>query len=431
MTLKQEHTSIAGIILEPNKKLGYYLVDNQIYYNKFQALIEASKTNQVVRWMFNEDKFVHFPWHIEPETPLKELYRMRAQQLRDQYDYIRVEASGGGDSTTVVYSFLLNNIHLDEVVFRYPKAGEKGVSGDPYDTRCENTLSEWEFAAKPLLNWIATNYPNVKITVHDYTENMLNDIDKKDESWIFKTRHYLQPGHAYKHSNTGFIEHHRLADQDHKIAVIYGIDKPKLFIKDEKFFFCFSDALANHNNGDVGDYTNITNEFFYWSPDCPELIAKQCHIIKNWFSMPDNYKMQNVLHWPNNNYATRTFYEQLVKSLIYPDYDTSTFQTIKPTNNIYNEMDFWFHTNFKGTQLYNTWEAGINYLIDNISDEHIGYLHGKATDINIFQSVFYCLGDSTIPNTSVLQTQIDLSKHRQHTPTRPHRHIINGKIVIY
>jgi hypothetical protein len=40
-----EHTSHAGIKFEPNKKLGYYLVGNEIYYNKIQALIVASKNN--------------------------------------------------------------------------------------------------------------------------------------------------------------------------------------------------------------------------------------------------------------------------------------------------------------------------------------------------------------------------------------------------
>jgi hypothetical protein len=430
MSIKTEHTKIAGINLEPNKKLGYYLVDENIYYNKFQALLAASKNKSQVRWMFNEPDFIKFPWHIEPETSLTDLYRLRAQQLRDRYDYIRVEASGGGDSTTVVYSFLLNNIHLDEVVFRYPKQGEKGVTGDPNDTRCENTLSEWEFAAKPLLNWITTNYPAVKITVHDYTEMMLDEADTADESWIFKTRHYLQPGHAHKHTNTGLIEHKLTADTAKSIAVVYGIDKPKIFIKDNKFFVYFMDALANHNNPDMGDYTNITNEFFYWSPDMPELVAKQAHIVKNWFSMPQNYKLQNLLHWPNTSFATRTYYEQVVKSIVYPDYDSSTFQTIKPTNNIWNEMDCWFHTNFQGTNLYNSWEAGINYLLDNLDEQYIGRLQGRATDISVFESVYYYLGDCNIPNTSVLQTQKALSDARL-GGIRQHRHIIRGQLVIY
>jgi hypothetical protein len=429
---KIEHISSYGIINEPNKKLGYYLVNDEIYYNKFHALIDATKTNSQVRWFFNEDAFVKFPWHVEPEESLRELYRQRAQQLRDRYDYLRIEASGGSDSTTAVYSFLLNNIHLDEVVFRYPKLGEKGASGDPSDTRCENTLSEWEYAAKPLLNWIATNYPATKITVHDYSEDMVKKAETEDESWIFKTRHYLQPAHASKHATVDLVEHRLTADRDLKIGIIYGVDKPKLFIKDDKFFIYFSDSFANHNNGNVEDYTNISNEFFYWDPDCCKLLAKQAHTIKNWVSMPENSRMQSVFQWPNNDFSARSMYEQLVKYIIYPDYDFHTFQTVKPSNNIWNEMDFWFHANFKDTKMYNVWESGINYLIDNIDDQYVTSLNGRVSNIQIFDSIYYCLGESTIPKTtSPVNTKDLLSVHKASTVDRLHRHVIDGRIVVY
>ena len=425
-----EHAHVAGFTLEANKKLGYYLLDNIIYYNKFHALIDASKTKySQVRWFFNEDVFFKYPWHIEPAAPISELYRIRAQQLRDQYDYIRVECSGGADSTTVLYSFLLNGIHLDEVVFRYPKLGEKNVSNDPYDTRCENTLSEWEFASKPLLNWIATNYPKVKITTHDYAKDMISDTYKNDESWIFKTKHFLQPGHVFKHDDKNLASR-GVFDSAKSIAIVYGVDKPKVVLKDNKFFLYFNDVLASHSNPVIDGYTNITNEYFYWTPDMPELLAKQAHLIKNWFSMPSNNKMQSVVHWPNTDFATRTVYEGTVKAIIYPDYDTGTFQTVKPTTNIWNEMDNWFHTNFKGTQSYNLWEAGISHLLSNIDEKHVRNRDGRPSDITVYDSVYYYIGDSDIVNTSALQTQKSLSELRVNMSI-PHRHCINGKLVVY
>ena len=443
MSTKIEHTSAGGVNFEPNKKVGYYLSNGQIYYNKFHAFLEASKTNSEVKWFFNEDVFMSFPWHVEPITPLNELYRRRAQQLRDNYDYIRIEASGGSDSTTVVYSFLLNNIPLDEVIFRYPKMGEKNVSGNPVDLKCENTLSEWEFSAKPLLNWIKTNYPEVKITVHDYSENMIDQTKSLDESWIFQTRHYLQPAHAYKHTNVGLIDHKVLADKGYKIAVVYGIDKPKIVIKDDKFFLYFSDALANHNNNVVNEYTNITSEFFYWTPDACELLAKQAHIVKNWFSMPQNYSFQSAVRYPNNSFANRDLYERLVKTIVYSDYDSNTFQVNKPTNNVYNEMDFWFHQNFVGNKMYDIWESGIDYLLDNINDQFVEKKTFKnpynpnsaerSIDFRVFNSVFYYLGESIIPNVKIpytapnafSKTVEDNYKHIYHS------HCINGRLVIY
>jgi len=426
---KIEHTSHAGFTYEPNKKLGYYLVDKEVYYNKIQALIAASKKNIPIRWFFNEDVFVKYPWHIEPEENLRELYCRRAQQLRDQYDYIRLELSGGADSTTVAYSFLLNNIHLDEVVFRYPKTGDKDASGDPSNTLTENTLSEWEFAAKPLLNWIATNYPKTKITVHDYSEDMITDVNTKDESWIFQTRHYLQPSHANKYKH--IINNKNIADQTHKMCVIYGIDKPKIFVRDNKVFLYFSDGLTNHSNQVVDEYTNITNEFFYWTPDFPELIAKQAHEIKRWFSLPHNQQMQGILQWPNNDVAKRTLYELLVKRIVYPDYDFHTFQTAKPTTNISCKMDYWFHINFKDTKLYSVWESGIKYFLDNIDTKYVCLINGNPDEIQSFQSPYYYIGDSIIEqsNKGFNTKSILLDQHPD--STKKHRYVINGQLVVY
>ena len=431
---KFEHTSVAGVNLEVNKKLGYYLVNNEIYYNKFQAIVDASKTNSEVNWYFNEKIFMKYPWHVEPETSLQELYRMRAQQLRDTYDYIRLEASGGSDSTTVAYSFLLNGIHLDEIVFRYPKQGEKGLSNNSFSVNSENTLSEWDFAAKPLLNWVSENFPKVKITIHDYSIELLEEQDSLDESWVFKSKHFLQPSYIAKHTNTGLIDHRRTADTGLKIAVVYGIDKPKICLKDNKFFLYFVDYFVNHNNADAGDY-DITNECFYWTPDMPELIAKQAHIVKSWFSMPQNYSFQSVIRYPNDTFAYRNMYERLVKTIIYPDYDPNTFQTIKPTNNIYNEMDHWIHTNFNNTKFYRAWEAGIDYLLEKIDNKFLNpnsVPHQnnikQRRDVISFSSLFYCLGDSSIPETLLPRVSNSLSTTSN---KKIHKHMIDGKLVIY
>ena len=430
---KIEHTSHAGIKFEPNKKLGYYLVGNEVYYNKIQALIDASKKNLEVKWFFNEDVFVKYPWHIEPKESLRELYRQRAQQLRDTYDYIRLELSGGSDSATVAYSFLLNNIHLDEVVFRYPKQGEKGIAGDPSSTRCENTLSEWEFAAKPLLNWIATNYPKTKITIHDYSEDMIAESDTKDESWIFRTRHYLQPGHIHKFDDSNLKEHLNTVDKTDKMCLLYGVDKPKVVIKDNKFFLYFMDGLASYTNEIAAINTGVVNEFFFWSPDCPELIAKQAHEVKRWFDLPQNSQMRGVLHWPNGNFAIRTLYEQLVKHIVYPDYDFHTFQTNKPTNNIYNEMDYWFHRNFKETKLYSSWESGINYLLKNVDPYYIGVVLDRPADIQIFNSVYYYFADDHAPeqDSKGFKTKPLITNQQSDITSRTHKHVINGQLVIY
>jgi hypothetical protein len=385
--------------LDNNPKLGYYKLGDKKIFSKVEALMEATKTNVFPEWHFNREVFDKVKWQAAPLTPIRDLYRMRAQQLRDKYDYIRVEASGGGDSTTAIFSFLHNGIHLDEVVFRYPKTGEKNVHNDPFNTKCENTLSEWEFAAKPLLEWISTHHPSVKITVHDYSENMLKG--EADDTWVLKTKDYFQPGHAFKHDNIGLIDHRRDADAGKSICVLYGIDKPKMCIKDGRWYVYFMDLQANHSNSVVYEYTNIHNEYFYWTPDMPEIVHAQAHIIKSWFSLPQNTFLQYLVRWPNYSIAHRTAYEQMVKPLIYPDYNPATFQVAKPTNSFYNEMDFWFYTNFKDTEAFRVWQAGLDLLVKNIDIKYFNTELGRPVGFVGFLSPFYDLGPADYVSTGV------------------------------
>jgi len=382
-------------ITEQNPKLGYYQVGDQRFYVKPEAYIYATQTNQIPIWNFNNVEFAKFDWTNEPELDIRELYRIRAQQLRDRYDYIRLDCSGGSDSATVAFSFLLNNIHLDEIVFRYPKAGEKGVTDDPYNFSPTNTLSEWRYAAKPLLDWVKTNYPNTIVTIHDYSENMFKEDYMKDESWIFTTKDWFQPGHGIKHTQFGTAEHRQLVDSGKSVCSLHGIDKPKLFTIGNDWYVYFLDVQANHPSPIVNGYTNITNELFYWTPDMPEIVCKQSHMIKRWLDMPQNQHLKDKFTHPYKvTVGNRTMVELLIKSIIYPDYDQHTWQTSKPTNSFYNEMDHWFYTNYADTSTYSVWQNGLKFLVDKIDPKYIRYRSEEPVGLSGNYSLFYYMGTS-------------------------------------
>ena len=389
--------------IEQNPKLGYYQVGDKRFYSKPQALIYATETNQTPEWIFNSIVYAKVNWQLEPETDIRELYRLRALQLRDSYDYIKLELSGGGDSTTAAFAFLLNGIHLDEVIFRYPKQGEKDCTADPFNTKPTNTLSEFQFAAKPLLNWIKTNYPKTKVTIHDYSENMLEDEGSRDETWIFNTRDWFQPGHADKYTHFGTKEQKELANSGKSICALVGIDKPKITLINGKWYAYFNDLQANSANPIVNDYTNITSEYFFWTPDLPEIVVKQAHMITEWFDAPQNQHLKHLVSWPNTDPAKRTAYEHIAKSIIYPEYDLETWQTAKPTNSFYNEMDQWFYTNFKETQLYSAWEAGLQLLLDKINPKYLMYQLGIPVGLTSNTTPFYYIGaESTTQNPTLI-----------------------------
>ena len=387
--------------IEKNDKLGFYQLGSEKFHNKVLALIAGTQRDQFPEWNFNRTTFDSVNWLTEPETNLRELYRIRAQQIRDKYDYIRLEFSGGGDSVTAAYSFINNGIHLDEVVFRYPKTGEKNVADDPFNTKPENTLSEARYAALPILNWISVHSPRTLITIHDYSADMLKS--RHDESWIFKTRDYFQPGHPFKHTVDAVDDHKRTLDQGQRVCVLWGVDKPKICVKDSKWYLYFMDIQANAANPDTAGYTNVTNEYFFWSPDLPELLCKQAHMIKNWFNLPHNKYLQHLARWPNYSFSQRTTFEHIIKPLIYPDYDPTTFQTSKPTNSFYNEMDHWFYTNFQETHAWHVWQSGLKYLTESIDAKYFNYEMGRPVGLIGFISPFYYLGDADFedPGTNV------------------------------
>lgn len=394
--------TIEGI--EKNPKLGYYKVGDEIFYSKPQAFIYGTEMGLRPQWKFNVDTYAALDWDKEVEVDIRELYRLRAQQLRDKYDYIRLECSGGSDSTTVAFSFLLNGIHLDEVIFRYPKSGEKDVSNDPYNTKADNTLSEFQFAAQPLLNWIRTNFPKTLVRIHDFSENMLQEESTRDESWVFQTRDWFQPAHADKYNQFSVKEHRELADSGKKICVLLGVEKPRVCVINNEWYAYFMDVQANSAHPIVGDYTNITNEYFYWTPDFPEITIKQSHLIKRWFDQPQNTATRHLLRWPNTSIAQRTAYEQITRSIIYPDYDLQTWQTDKPTNSFYNEMDYWFYRNLRDTNLYSAWESGLKFLTDKIDPQYFICQHGRPTSLIALFSPFYYLGTSQAPMSSTTFT---------------------------
>jgi len=139
-------------------ELGNYIVNGQRYTNKIQAILEAQKTLADITWDFHNDFFNKIDWTIEPQLSLPQMYKIRAQQIRDQYDYIVIMFSGGADSTNVLYSFLDNNIRVDEIVSSAPMSGLNNWNWNDQDTSVNNTISETKYALFPILDEVAVKF---------------------------------------------------------------------------------------------------------------------------------------------------------------------------------------------------------------------------------------------------------------------------------
>lgn len=327
--IKIDHTTLAK-----DPTLGFYQIGSQVYWDKASALIEGTRLNlgrNDVHWNFNDSKFAAFDWTVEPPGEIRDYYHARARQLREKYDYLILNCSGGGDSTTMLYAFINQGLHVDEIFVRHATAGTNKYNATNKIFDPSNEFSEFEYAALPLIKWLENVSPRTKITVHDFSLDIINDTLTWDENFIHWCGDYVTPGCIVRYSHASQKDSLTTFDKGKRIGILFGTDKPRIIIENNKVYTLFGDRQVSStlpaavNNG----YTNTQVELFYWHPDALPLMAKQCHVVKRWVENPLNRGLRYMfnLQWLRSS-VNRTAYELLVKGLIYPDYDTRTFRAI-------------------------------------------------------------------------------------------------------
>jgi hypothetical protein len=349
-------------------KLGVYRVGDFKFHSKVEAIDSHTKTGIHLHWDFNEAVFSCYDWTKEPTESISELYRRRAQQLRDKYDYIVLMFSGGADSTTVLRSFLDNDIKLDEVAsyMNYQATGDR-----------DHFFNAEIFRVTiPLAEQLKTQYPWLKHRVIDLTEIIINHYNKTNYDWFYDMNTCFSPNSTSKESLPLKIK--EWADIIHsgkKFCVLYGHDKPRVTHENGKFLFKFLDLIDNAATvKSIAGQQPYTDELFYWSADLPEILIKQGHLIKNYLSRPN---MQNlpfisqkksdlayreingVKHWLSNHG---------VHSLIYPGWDIQTFTNGKSSGPIFTERDDWFFDLSRQHNINQTWWTGFNELWKLVPD---------------------------------------------------------------
>jgi len=357
-----------------NDKLGFYMVGNQRVESKIDAYILATKLNVHPTWHFGDQVWQSQDWTHEPKIDILELYKTRARQIREQYDYIILNYSGGSDSQTMIDSFLAAGCFIDEVVTIWNRKHTAKVIVDPGVTDARNVEAEYELTARPGLTRIRDASPNTKITYIDISDATVNDFQTFDgEEWLKTTVEHLHPQYVTRWSATRDKNQLITMDRGLKTAVVFGVDKPKVCIKDGKYHTYFVDVVANSFRGGFNrpEYDNMDYVFFYWTPDMPEIIVKQSHMIRRWFEM--NPQLKPILQWPNSDYTKRQAYEIIVRSIVYPEYDLNTFQCVKTSSTIYCEWDDWFFHEFQRTAIYDNWFKGIQYVEQNIDKKYLKY----------------------------------------------------------
>jgi hypothetical protein len=345
-------------------KLGVYRVGDLKFYSKVQAIKMHTKTGIHPHWDFNEAVFDSYDWTVEPTENLRELYRQRAQQLRDQYDYIILAYSGGADSQNILDSFTNNNINIDELVsfINYNATGDK-----------ENYLNAEAYRVSiPTAEKLKTEYSWIKHRVLDLTDMTIDTFRQKETmfNWIYELNNFFSPNVC---SRIGLpLKVKEWADiiySGKKLCLLWGYDKPRVLHIDGKFLVRFIDFIdSGPSVKSIAGEQPYTDELFYWTPDLPEIVIKQAHLIKNYLSR-HNVKTLPFVSKEKSDLAYREIDGEKfwlsnhgVHTLIYPDWNIDTFSSGKPSNIVISQRDTWFfNIEDQALEKYH-WRVGLEHL---------------------------------------------------------------------
>jgi hypothetical protein len=281
----------------------YYTVDGKRFNNKTLGLLYAKNIGSDLHWYYYDKEFSQYNWTIEPTESLDELYRRRAQQLRDQYKKIAICYSGGYDSTNIINTFLENKLFIDEVIIVGAFSKDKQAGSD------ENHNGEIYYNAFPKLKELD---PRTKVTIIDYTTlwDKLELVKQYDVELLSNLNTHYSPHHWFWYQLSEFTYNKE------DTAIIWGCDKPLVFKKNNKFYHHFSDAAATsygfQGRMNYDNQVGTTNINFYWSTDCVPLIIKQCHTIKR-LSILSSGLIDNMIFLGDD-----TEREKHIAKIIYP-----------------------------------------------------------------------------------------------------------------
>jgi hypothetical protein len=359
-------------------ELGCYKVNGKTYSNKILAILDAQLTSSEITWNYHKEIYDKVDWMTEPILPLDSLYKLRAQQIREKYDYVVVMCSGGADSTTVLRSFLYNDIHVDEIIAGAPMSGLKGWNWNDLDISVTNTISETKFALFPLLDEVAEKYPKVKISIHDYFNNI---IDFKTDEWIYRCQDWVNPAVQSRANLNNFKHLVDLAEQGKSIGILWGIDKPIVRqIENGDMFILISDLAVNnaHPPFDI-EYANVDRVLFFWGPDFPEILVKQSHVVARFMHLPENaWMIDSVLKIHRNKNTElselktwKQDYQRGIVPVIYPTTYGKVFQCQKVDAAFMPEQHHWINMLHEGSKITQLLHSDFKLFHHNIKDQYL------------------------------------------------------------
>lgn len=236
----------------------HYQVGDQTFKNKFQAARHAIQSKHDLHFNMYESVFDKCDWTTEPTMSWNQLLDLRANQIAAKGKPIVLYFSGGTDSYTIYKVFERNNIHIDLIYMR-----RRIVSSDLDQAMHKQAIE--------LLEQHRLNDPATKIVVRDDNESIFAEAyGNQDWMTIDNTRWEFGMGFNADTLSHNFVT--RYFDHDDFISVV-GHEKPRVI-------FDYHGIYSHLKDVHFCKSMNVPGiDFFYVSPDLPELHIKQSYML--------------------------------------------------------------------------------------------------------------------------------------------------------
>lgn len=269
----------------------FYQVGDSRYSNKFLALAESKKTGIPLKFNFFEKEFDQYNWSLDPQLSWDNLLDIRAQQIANLNRPIIIAFSGGTDSYTVYEVFKRNKIKIDALYIKTKDCKEE------------------ESFYKHVLPFVEKERQELGFKVIHVNENteLLNLFYDTPDWWLKAAPQQLSFTVACGYMDLEKQESFKNSNIGSNFVFVLGLEKPRINIQNNNFYSYFRDTI-------FANFCDPRFEYFFTSPDLPELHIKQCHMLVDYIgslahkhNKPYEYynRMHDVTHTAYVPYALR------------------------------------------------------------------------------------------------------------------------------